>query len=203
VVIPLVRGKSLNATAWRLSLPVLLQEGELNWWNYVQAQIPAEAMTELAISTWQDARLEPAFKFLVNMTELSCYAAHISDFLNIPESDEEGTAQLQAYLGQISGQLGTTFQSAFDAFCVLARTFVELSSEEQTQRPHLFAAVQALVEMRSNLFPADDFRGQLQMTGADIAEWAEQLKRACEYAYLVYLFWVSDVLAIHDMNAGT
>ncbi len=51
VVVPLVRGKSLNPTAWRLSLPVLLQEGELNWWNYVQAQIPAEAMTELCIST--------------------------------------------------------------------------------------------------------------------------------------------------------
>jgi hypothetical protein len=63
VVVPLVRGKSLNASAWRLSLPVLLQEAELHWWNYVQAQIPVEAMTELAISTWQDARLEPAFKY--------------------------------------------------------------------------------------------------------------------------------------------
>ena len=67
----LVRGRSLNATAWRLFLPVLLQGNELNWWNYVQAQIPAEAMTELGISTWQDTGLEPAFKLLVSMTELS------------------------------------------------------------------------------------------------------------------------------------
>jgi len=203
VVVPLVRGKSLNAAAWRLNLSVLLWEDELRWWNYVQAQIPADAMTQLAISTWQDTRLDPAFKFLGSTTELSLYAAHIGDFLNMPQLDEEGEAQLQAYLGQISGPLGTTFQSSIDAFSVIARTFNELSSEEQTQRPHLFAAVQALVDMRANLFPADDFRGQLQMTVADIAEWAERLKRACEYAYLVYLFWVSDVLAIHDMNART
>jgi hypothetical protein len=202
VVVPLVRGKSLNGTAWRLSLTVLLQEDELRWWNYVQAQLPAEAMTELGISTWQDARLEPALKSLVSTTELSLYAAHMGDFLNMPPLDEEGEAQLQAYLGRISGPLAATFQSSIDAFSVIAGTFNELSSEEQTQRSHLLAAVQAVLEMRSSLFPTDDFLGQLQMTVADIAEWAERLRRAREYASLVYLLWVSDILAIQDINTG-
>jgi hypothetical protein len=202
VVVPLVRGKSLNATAWRLYLPVLLQQGEPRWWNYVQPQIPAEAMTELGISTWQDTRLDPALKYLLSTTELSLYAAHIGDFLNMPESDEEGTAQLQAYLGQISGQLGTALQAMIDACSIVASTFNELSPEEQAQRPYLFSAVQVLLQMRSSLLPADDFQGQMQMTVPDIAEWAERLKRVREYAGLVYLFWVSDVLAIHDMNAG-
>ena len=66
--------------------------------------------------------------------------------------------QLQAYVVQISGQLSGAYQSAIDACSVIAPTFNELSPGEQALRPHLFAAVQALLEMRSTLFPTGDFR---------------------------------------------
>ena len=101
----------------------------------------------------------------------------------MPEADEEGTTQLQTYLGQISGQLVTAFQAAIDAGSVITSTFNELSPEEQAQRPHLSSA-QALVEIQSSLLRADDFQSQLHMTVTDIAEWAERLKKAREYAGL-------------------
>lgn len=202
VIVPRVRGKSLNATAWRLYLPTLLQEDELKWWNYFQSQIPTDAMTALGIPTWQDARLEPAFKYLASTTEMSLYAAHISDFLQMPEADEEGTAQLQTYLAQISRPLGTAFQSAIDAGSIIVSTFNELSPEEQSKRPQLISAIRALVEMQSSLLPTDTFQGPLHMTVTDIAEWAERLKRAREYGGLVYFFWVSDVLDIQDIKAS-
>jgi hypothetical protein len=41
-----------------------------------------------------------------------------------------------------------------------------------------------------------DNHSQVQLTVTDIAEWAERLKKAREYAGLLYFFWVSDVLDI-------
>jgi hypothetical protein len=194
VIVSLVRGKSLHATAWRLFLPALLQEDALRWWHYFQPQIPLDAMTALGISTWQNTRLEPAPKYLLSMTELSLYAAHIGDFLNMPELDEEGSSQLQEYLEQVIVPLSTAFQSTIDAGTILVSTFNGLSPEEQAQRPRLISAVEALVAMQSNLLPTDNVHGSLHMTIPDIAEWADRLKTACESAGLVYYFWVSDAL---------
>jgi hypothetical protein len=194
VIIPLVRGKLLTATVWRLNLPVLLQEGELQWWNHFQAQLPADTMADLGITIWQDTRLELAQKFLVSTTELSLYAAHIKDFLKMPDLDDEGGVQVQSYLNQISGQLGKAFQSTLDAVSIMVDTFNQLTLEEQAQRPNLITAVQGLVEMQSHLMPNADFEGQLSMNVTAIGEWAERLKRAREYAGLIYLFWASDIL---------
>jgi len=47
-----------------------------------------------------------------------------------------------------------------------------------------------------------DTYGQLRITGAEIADWAERLKRALGYAFFVYLSWVSDVIDRHAINAG-
>jgi hypothetical protein len=85
---------------------------------------------------------------------------------------------------------------------VIACTFNELSPGEQAQRSHLFAAVQALLEMRSTLFLTDGFPGQLQMTDREIAEWAERLKQALDHAVFVYLSWVTDVLDSQASNAS-
>jgi hypothetical protein len=42
----------------------------------------------------------------------------------------------------------------------------------------------------------------MQMTVPAIVEWAERLRRVRESTGLVYLFWVSDVLATQDLNTG-
>lgn len=196
VIVPLVRGKSLTATAWRLYTPVLLQDDELKWWNLFQSPIPAEAMAELGIAQWQEPALDPALKFLTGTTELSVYAAHVGDFKNMPESDEEGMNQLQAYFGKISHQLSQAFQSAIDAGSAILNTYNGLSPAEQAQRPHLHTAVQALIEMQSNLLPFSGADGNITLSVMQTAEWAERLKKAREYAGLVYFFWVSDVLGV-------
>jgi hypothetical protein len=202
VVVPLVQGKLLIPAAWRLYLPVLLQEDELKWWNYHQTNIPADAVAELGLSTWDHPRLEPALKFLGGTTALSLYAAHIGDFLKMPEVDEEGIGQLQAYLEQTKSQLEEAFQTALDAGSVIADTFNQLSPDEQATRTHLLSAVQALVEMQGALLPTDSFDGQVSLTVTELGEWAERLKKAREYAALVYFYWVSDVLSNTTTDMG-
>jgi hypothetical protein len=60
---------------------VLLQEGELKWWNYFQSEIPTDAAAELGVTTWQDRRLEPAFKFLVGTVMLGSETSRTASVL--------------------------------------------------------------------------------------------------------------------------
>ena len=195
IVVPLVQGKLLIPAAWRLYLPVLLQEDELKWWNYHQTNIPADAIAELDLTTWDNPRLEPALKFLGGTTALSLYAAHIGDFLKMPEVDDEGMSQFQAYLERTKSQLEEAFQTTLDAGSIIADTFNQLSQEERDTRTHLRFAVQALVEMQETLLPTNHIDGQARLTVTEMSEWSERLKKAREFAALVYFYWVADVLS--------
>lgn len=194
VVVPMVQGKLLTPTAWRLSLAVLTQKDDLNWWNYFPSTIPDDAIAKLGFTTWDDPRLEPAFNFLAYTTALSLYAAHIGDFSRMPDVDDEGIVQLQAYIARIKSQFEETFRTTLDVGGVIAEVFNQLSPEEQSARMHLRSAVQALVEMQEALIPPHEFDGQAHLTVTEMGEWAERLKKAREYTALVYFCWVSDVL---------
>jgi hypothetical protein len=61
-------------------------------------------------------------------------------------------------------------------------------------RPNLLAAMQALIGLKTNLLPSDEFDSEVKMDMAAISEWAGRLRKAREAAGLVYLFWVSDVI---------
>jgi hypothetical protein len=194
VVVPLVRGKSLASHAWHVYLPVVLEEGELKWWNYFQTPMPAEAVRDLAITQWHDERLEPAQRFLAATTELSLYAAHVGDFNNMPAGDEEGLNQLQEYIIRISPQLNRAWQSAIDTGAVLIDSFNAMPPGERLEHPHLTAAVEALIEMQGALVPESIVEGTVTMTVTETAEWAERLRQARHYAGLVYFSLVSDCL---------
>ncbi|MDW8227496.1 MAG: hypothetical protein RMJ60_06830 [Anaerolineales bacterium] len=131
VVVPMVQGKLLTPTAWRLSLAVLTQKDDLNRWNYFQSAIPDDAIAKLGFTMWDNPRLEPALNFLACTTALSLYAAHIGDFSRMPNIDNEGIVQLQTYIARIESQLEETFQATLDTGGVIADTFNQLSPEEQ------------------------------------------------------------------------
>jgi hypothetical protein len=54
--------------------------------------------------------------------------------------------------------------------------------------------MQTLIGLQTNILPSDKFNGKVEMNMADIARWAERLKKAREAAGLIYLFWASDVI---------
>ncbi len=183
-----MRGKALTATAWHLDLPLILEGSELKWWQIFQLPIPDHAVVELGIATWQDTRLEPAITFLTSTTALSMYAAHIGDFLNMPELDDEGINQLQVYLQKTKSQLEEAFQSTLDTSTTITNTFTQLTMEEQAQRPAPFRIGTSAHRDAIGPSSQEDYYGQVQLTVTDIAEWAERLKKAREYAGLLYFF---------------
>lgn len=119
VIVPLIKGKSLNATAWCFPLLILLfGEHQLGWWDFIPKPIPQNNLHELGIATWTLPRLEVANKLLASIAQLSFFASHIRDFErieNLLELDEQGQEQLQQYVLHLSAPMSEAFQSALDA----------------------------------------------------------------------------------------
>ena len=76
--------------------------------------------------------------------------------------------------------------------------FNQLSPSEQANRPKLITVVQGLVELHQQILPTPDCsrdgRIELTMNLAKVAEWASRLESIQQSVFLMYLFWVSDVL---------
>jgi hypothetical protein len=194
VVIASVRGKLLNPTAWRISVPVLLQDGELNWWNHVQHALPNDATGKLKLATWALPQLETPKKFMQSVTELSLLAAHIRDIKALPDVDESGVVMLQDYLQAVADQMSTVFQSVLDSEEMLANRLNELAPEEQRQRPNLVGAVEALLELHKTILPSAGFEKEAVSSLEAIGAWADSLEQGHQYAFIAYLYWITDVL---------
>jgi hypothetical protein len=197
VVVPLVRGKSLDAQAWSFDLPYLLAHGnnfELNWWNFVLKLIPHSALIKLGLSKWTVPHLEVGTKLLQAVTELSLLAAHIRDFKRLPDLDDDGIKQCQNYIQSMSDHMSQVFQSVFDSMTEMLNIFNKLPAIEREHRPNLAAVIQLLKELSESILPTSDYKDRATLNFASLVEWADRLEKGREIALRVYLFWVSDVL---------
>lgn len=194
VVIASVRGKLLNPTAWRISLLVLLQDRELSWWNYVQHAIPNDATAKLKLTMWALPQLETPKTFMQSLGELSLLAAHIRDIKSLPDVDESGVAMLQDYLQAVADQMSLLLQAVLDSEEMLTNRFNVLATEEQQQRPNLVGAVEALLELHKTILPSSDFEKESFLSLEAIGRWADSLEHGHRYAFIAYLFWITDVL---------
>ncbi len=200
VIVPLVRGKSLDATAWRFSSILFSVDPnqEFNQWNFVPITIPSDAFSQLALSPWNHPRLIVVQKLMGLIFQLSLLASHIQDFERLPELDEQGHELLQQYIQQGTMLLDESFQAMLDVEAEIGSYFNDLSSLEQTNRQHLITAMQILVELHEQILPiADcsrDGRIAVAMNLIEISELASRLNSIQQQVNAMYLFWVSDVL---------
>lgn len=202
VIVPLVRGKCLDATAWHVSLPVLLsnkETNELGWWNLVQQPIPQDAWAKLGLEIWKAPQFEFALRFLNSTAELSLLAAHIGDFERLPELDNLGLELLQSHIHSVSAKMANAFEASQKAAADLINIFEKVSETEYDHRPNLMAAMQALNDGWNNVSPVSDFNGKVTLDLEELVEWAKRLENAREKAFMVYLFWVADVLDEMDV----
>jgi len=199
VIIPLVKGKSFNATAWRISLTVLLsndEQLELKWWNLAPHPIPPDALTELRLTTWAEPRLEVAHKLTASVSKLSLFAAHLRDFARLPDLDEQGKKEFQQYIQRLVAPMKEALQLVLDTEVEIENLFGEFSPSDYENRPNLVAVVQALQALHNQVLPTSDFQGQVSMDLEGMVEWANRLERGKQYAFLAYLFWASDIVSI-------
>jgi hypothetical protein len=193
-IVPLIRGKSLNAEAWHININILTvgeKEEELKWWNLIRQPIPQQAFAESGFEVWNVPRLETGGRLSESVMTLSVLVAHIRDLACIPDADEQGTEQLHEYFQQVQGQVTQAYQEIFDSVTAITSICNELTPSDYENRPNLVAVMQGLAELQDIFF---DFKTEFSLTTQEIVEWAPQLEKARDTAFAIYLFWVADVL---------
>ena len=186
IIVPLVKGKSLDGTAWRFSsilFSVDTGEDTFGDWHFVPVAIPSNAFSQLALTTWTYPRLVVAQKLTGLFFQLLLLVSHLRDFERLPEQNEQGQELLQQYIQRFTTPIGEIFQSVLDAETEMINYFKQLSPSEQANRPNLITVVQGLVKLHEQI-----------MNLTELVEWASRLESIQQSILLMYLFWVSDVL---------
>ena len=202
-IVPRVRGRSLNGTAWRFSsilFSVESSSSQLGWWNFVPVPIPPATCAELSLLTWSSLRLETANKLLALVSELALLVAHMRDFERLPELDELGHQQIQPYLQQLTIPISQILEAALETEVAMASAFNELSQSQQIDRPNLITSMEHLIDLHRLILPTAEAqpegRIEAHLDLAEVAEWADRLQEVQLRCFLLYSSWVSDVLAI-------
>lgn len=197
VIVPLVKGKSLNPTAWHINLTVLLsndEQLELKWWNLAHHTIPPDALTELRLMTWTEPHLEIGNKLIDSVYQLSLFAAHIRDFERLPDLDEQGKKEFQEYIQCLGLPMSQALQLVLDTEVEILNFFAKFSPSDYANRPNLATAIEALQALHNQVLPASNVQGQVVMDLDGMVEWANRLETGKQYAFLAYLFWASDIV---------
>ncbi len=195
-IIPLIRGKSLNKTAWKLNTSILVTGtfGEDNWWNYMQYPIPSGSWDMLGLSSWEHPRLDLVNRFHSATVFFSLFIAHLNDFNRLPELDEESTNLLQNYVLSLSSKVSEMLQLFFDSLTEMLNYFNTLEKDEQESRLYLLEAIKMLADIHNQITAGKEFQGEVKIGLTETKEWISQLKAALGKAEFVRLLWITDIL---------
>ncbi len=204
IVVPLIRGKSLDATAWRLSsiLFSVNPDQDLGWWNSILVEIPSDAFTKLGIEIWNHPRLIVAKKLQILILQLSFLISHIQDFTRLPELDEQGYEILDGYIQKIKIPLIETFNEILRTEIEIKSCLEELDISEDFNRLYLIGAIQVLQEIHKqiheNILPKIESFFEENEKSYKILDQAievnNQLQELRQLGCIMYLFWALDVV---------
>jgi hypothetical protein len=166
----------------------------LNWWNFVLHSISRDDMTKMGLETWNLPRLADATTLLTSTVELSLLAGHIRDIKSLPDLDDYGKGLLQEYLQGLADRISNILLILGSVIEKIVATFNKIAPTEYAHRPNLIAAVQALQELGRHIVPPAYAQGEAEMSLEQLVEWADQLEKASDDAFLLYLLWASDIL---------
>jgi hypothetical protein len=108
VIIPLINGKSIDLTAWKISLWGRLDRGdsEMGWTNFVLQPIPKDVVKELNLQLWNSSKLEIGNQMIQSIIAFQMALGHIRHISYVIENiDSFGIEILQDYLSKFSKNL--------------------------------------------------------------------------------------------------
>jgi hypothetical protein len=198
-VIPVINGKLRNDFAWKLHiLTTILSDKRIDElvFSFAPRQFPSLVWKELGFSFWDTGEFIQANELVASVSALSILAVQLGDLRNLPnEVIEGGNEIIQQYVENQMGQINQFVQTAFDIMAKLARTFNELTEDEQRSREFLLEAVNGLLELQPLIKPSKDHDGETVFTIEEFHKYAQRLEQARTIAELTSQYWISDAIA--------
>jgi hypothetical protein len=198
VVVPLVKGKSLDKLVYTFSTNVFLSkslyEGK-DWWNYVPKALSTQQLEVLNLSVWEMPLLDLVKQFRQAVGELFRFVVHFNDFNRLPESElEDQDTLFQNYVTEQSGYISSVYQNVLDRMTDILNYFNVLTRKEQEQRLYLLQAMEVLVEMQESITPVNGDK-EINVNMTELKDWMQHLQLVVEQTEVFYLYSVADVLS--------
>jgi hypothetical protein len=201
VVLPLIRGKSLDLKAWNFSSILFSADPnrEFSQASFVQVEIPPDTVSHLTLETWEHPRLSLIREFVGSISQLTLLSAHIKDFGRMPDLDEQGEELFQQYLQELSPLFSDAFKTLIKTISGIYEYYSGITDSELENRPFLIDAIQSFAGLHGQLLPIESLDNgddaQMSMNLREMTDWANNLSAAQQATFEMYSSWVSDVLA--------
>jgi DNA polymerase III delta prime subunit len=201
VVLPLIRGKSLDLKAWNFSSILFSADPnrEFSQASFVQVEIPPDTVSHLTLETWEHPRLSLIREFVGSISQLTLLSAHIKDFDRMPDLDEQGEELFQQYLQDLSPLFSDAFKTLIKTISGIYEYYSGITDSELEDRPFLIDAIQSFAGLYGQLLPIESLNNgddaQMSMNLREMTDWVNNLSAAQQATFEMYSSWVSDVLA--------
>jgi len=196
-VVPVVRGKMLNRSAWRLlTFGAVLSDKDLgeNPWLYVPLPIPSGTWQVLGMDLWNLEDIQLADRFSESVVGLYLCVSQLGEFKGMPELPDSAYPFAQLYIERQEQEINRHLQSVFDTAAEMGDKFNALSKPEQGARGYLLEAMAGLAEVHRLVRPSDEFDGSQSFDINELADYAQRLEQAQQLTEGIKLFWIADVL---------
>ena len=197
LIIPLVKGKALDKSAWRL-LTASVWWGTAfdpsNVWSYIPRPIPEETWAQLRLSTWEDVCFEMVERLQETVCALSLIVAHICDLERLPDGNQVGQELLQSHVALQSQSIGLMHDQLVAVLSDILKDLKALPAEEIVARPALTVVTEYLAQLVKDIVLDTNEQTTLVMQMADMRHWLQKLELARAQVETIRLLWVTDVL---------
>jgi hypothetical protein len=200
IILPLVRGRSLRKTFWKIYAPVLLGDS-LGWWNLVEQPMPDKDLEDLKVRVWDDPLLKAGASFAQGISAISFLATHLFDVASIPTLDGHGEEMIKDYLARVlerECEIATSALTASDEMLAPIQHDEALAGSGDSERFAWAAGVMRALQLLGTALSALASDLQNNSEAANLAglvrKSSDILSEAATVANLSYLLFSSVVL---------
>jgi hypothetical protein len=198
IILPLVRGRSLTRTLWKLYLPALLTEAlptRVAWWNRVEKPVSDRDLANLKTQAWDDPLLKTAASFAQDASASQRSAAHILSVASIPTADSRGEETTSSYIASVVERQREVTRSlllAGQQMLAILKTAHPPSDGKSSEFPLAAAAILKTLQLAAAwLESASHVNGHAHKAAlvAFVEQYNASLKQASESALLSYFLF--------------
>lgn len=197
IIIPLINGKSMDLTAWKLSLWGRLDRRnlEMSWANFVLQPIPKDAVKKLNLQLWNSPELEIGNQMLQSIIAFQMGLGHIRHISNVLENiDTLGMEILKDYLSKFSKNLSEILNLFLTKLDNIKEEFKRVLEQMPENNLHL----EEIVNFVSNTIEAfsllKDKNEKIILDLANIEDFSERFGSISDASNVIHLVWIQNVL---------
>jgi hypothetical protein len=203
-VVPLIRGKSLNGTAWRLNTSMLTRTEStenLSWLQLLMQHMPPRALELLGIEIWNDERLVLGNRLIETSAKLWPLIVHVAELAEIPEVEGVGEEIALRHINEMMTEVNDSAQPVIDAATALLDSIINALEDRPSQVDRSYiTATEALRSFLPAVLPTQDFQGNATLEVRQFRQWAERLSEGMQYALVAQLSWTSATLRASNQS---